>query len=358
MKNIWAVAISIAILLLASCGSSEKGRDTSTSPNSNGLPSNNGPTILHTRIYDAPMDDSGLLQLTASEQPATFSVEWELKKPSGTNYSNYFYINLILSRNSHVDPSDLKVASISCYDITYDDDYETTSYKNCNYRESYLCSYHIDDTIQCLDNSRDDARYIHRYLGETGDWPWNGYLIMEFCYRLKTDCAYSSAFPVQLKKQTNNSNIGSISQRAILLPAGQIQGYYGPKQIDDIQVTGAFNPNGRMVLESDTRNNMLTVERINGSSSYDIAYFLSSDDHLSANDIEIFSDYITGSERNNTACIFTPLNEIFCGNFYKRHLAEYFSNNGDLPWEGYLLIQVGDYNDGTFIRSIPIRLQH
>ncbi len=182
---------ALAMLILAGCGDSNNTGGVQKDGSASRSDGDHAPELINARVYDAPLENGRFL-LTASDSPATFGLSWEVKRPTSSNFYYSLTTNLFLSRNTEVDPSDLEISTFHCADYSYDDDELESDPDRCAYNEDFLCSYYVNDTIQCLGNSRDNARYINRHLRETGDWPWDGYLILEFCSSGSTNCSYTN----------------------------------------------------------------------------------------------------------------------------------------------------------------------
>jgi|GEM_PF-5219810 len=133
-------------------------------------------SVISSRIYDVPVDAEGRFELTATESPANFSLEWQVQRKQD---QSRYYATLYLSRDERLDPADYKIHSVNC---------GPNNNGGCGDEVSWLCEFDQSDFIRCLDQSRDDIRFIESYLRGSGDWPWSGHLIVEFCDGYNKGC--------------------------------------------------------------------------------------------------------------------------------------------------------------------------
>lgn len=342
-----------AIFFLSSCGGGG-GNTTINSPQAD-APTNtdtgsNGEfKVVSARIYDAPVDN-GVIQLTATETPANFSVAWEIT-PAGKNL--IYRAKLYLSRNDVVDASDELLSSVTC------SNYENNAF-HCGISNNYLCNYNVSDTVRCMDESLDDDDYIDDYLRDTGDWPWQGNLILEFCQSgLDSGCIYSDAFAVKLDKSTEKNHTGNSAAKTKTYANMQLPGRYNVA-LNNIRLNSQFDANDVMVLQAAGEQSQFSFTWDQVNSYQELRILLSTDNTESDNDIQIFRDSYFTNDTTRVDCKFDVLNYFICDGKKSKHLVDYFQNSGNMPWQGFLLFRVKDASENlvsTQQIAVPVALQ-
>ena len=323
--------------LISGCGNVESSQHKSYAP---------GFSIISAQLSEAPKNDDRF-QLTAGHDPARFKISWNLTELGRhTSYTAGLY----LSRDNLVDRTDKAVSTIQC------DNFDT---KGCGYSASFDCDYTATDAIHCLDNSRSHAPDLSEHLRATGQWPWQGNLILEFCLSGTQQCLYSSAFPITLDKSTANNaeNLKKTTKAitGVTLPVDS--GIAAPH----ITVSGASEGNGIITVEPDSANNRFelgwdeTIDYLSQS----VNLVLSKDPEFSFDDFAIYNQFMS-YDKQGLECRFTPMNEFICGNDRAQKLSNYFVNSGGMPWEGFLLVHFmpNSESPSTMKYVIPMKLQY
>lgn len=335
---ICGLATGFLATLLSGCGDVESSQHREYRPTF---------SILSTQIMDTPVKN-GRLTFAAGKEPARFSVSWNLSE-SGPNSS--YTANLYLSRDKLVDHSDKQVSTIQC------DNYDTNG---CGYSATFQCDYTSADAIHCLDNSRRYAPDLSDYLRKTGEWPWQGHLILEFCQSGSQECVYSHAFPVSLDKSTEN-NTADLT-RSTMQISGTALRPDNQTVAPPIFINGASAGDKIITVEPDTEYNRFNifwnpnVDHLSDSMNM----VLSRDAEYSYDDQTIFNDFLNYKGQDSLNCRLTPMNEFVCGTNRSAELSEYFTNSGGMPWKGYLLVHFmpAHHQASTMKYVVPMKLQY